>query len=171
MNLTYKGILDYFNYLATNHKQIKSFVGFSYNELMDKISAYDSPDYPMLVLFAYEGGLNANKQRTIAKREVGFSILMQPNDPRDNAERYNLIGQAEEIGFQVLSRINHDSLVENPNFSWLYRNFIKDNVSFNELFLETNQSLCGMEFKITLETPEPIPLKQEDWLDTIVACQ
>lgn len=72
------------------------------------------------------------------------------------------------MGFSVLSRINYDS--KTNKVAWLYNNFLKNSVRFNEVKYKGQDSLFGMEFTFDLKTQEPLSIVADDWKGVDVVC-
>lgn len=164
MQSNFKQINDYFAYLVSKAPAIKNFVSVSDRELQSRLSKTTKEDDPFLVLFGYEGKLDGNNQRTIGTRTVSFAILFRVSDPNDYAGQYDKINQAEEIGLQVLSRINQDSHPKS-NVSWLHNAFQKDSVKFSEVTYETANGLFGCEFHFDIEVKNPLIADSLFWTD------
>jgi hypothetical protein len=166
--LNYKICLDYFKDLVTQHKIIKSFVGYSAEELATEMAKIKGIPDPILVLYNYEGKLDGNNQRTFANRTISFAILKQVKKVDDFTAQYQAIADCEELGLSVLSRVNYDS--KGKKVEWLYNNFIKDSVRFNEVKYKSSEGLFGMEFSFDLKTLEPLSIVADDWEDITELC-
>ena len=166
--LNYNIVKEYFNYLATNHKNINSFVGYSAEELATELRKIKGLPDPILVLYNYEGKLDGNNQRTFANRTISFAILKQVEKVDDFTVQYQAIADCEELGLSVLSRIHYDS--KGKKIEWLYNNFIKDSVRFNEVKYKSSEGLFGMEFSFDLKTLEPLSIVADDWEDIESVC-
>lgn len=166
--LNYNIVKEYFNELATNQKNINSFVGYSAEELATELGKLKGLPSPILVLYNYEGKLDGNNQRTFANRTISFAVLKQIKKLDDYTAQYKAIADCEELGLSVLSRINYDS--KGKKIEWLYNNFIKDSVRFNEVRYKSSEGLFGMEFTFDLKTLEPLSIIAEDWEDITEPC-
>lgn len=164
MQSHFKKVNDYFSYLVSQAPAIKKFISVSERELQSVLSKTTKQDDPFLVLFGYEGTLDGNNQRTIGTRTVSFAILFRVTDPNNFADQYSKINQAEEIGLQVLSRINQDSH-PSAGINWLMNSFKKDSVKFSEVTYETANGLFGCEFHFDLEVKNPLTADSDFWLD------
>lgn len=166
--LNYNIVKEYFKGLATKHKNINSFVGYSAEELATELAKVKGLASPTLVLYNYEGKLDGNNQRTFANRTISFAILKQVKKLDDFTAQYQAIADAEGLGLSVLSRINYDS--KKGEIAWLSQNFIKDSVRFNEIKYKGQGGLFGMEFTFDLKTLEPLSIIAEDWEDITEPC-
>lgn len=164
MKAQFKQINDYFAALVSATNKINKFISVSDRQLQSILSSTTKVDDPFLVLFGYEGKLSGNDQRTIGTRTVSFSILYRVSDPNDFSDQYKKINLAEEIGLQVLARINQDS---HPSSSvkWLHSAFQKDSVHFQEVFYQSGNGLFGCEFHFDLEVKNPLTVKSGFWTD------
>lgn len=166
--ITYNTILEYFKSLAKNHIAINSFIGYSPMELSTKMNTVKGIEYPALVLYNYEGKLDGNKQRTIAQRTISFAVVKHVKKLDNFDEQYTAIAESEVIGLAILSRINYDS--KGNKVEWLYNNFLKESVHFNEVKLKGTDGLFGMEFSFDLKIPEPLSIVAEEWADIDSIC-
>lgn len=164
MQSHFKQVNDYFAYLVSQAPAIHKFISVSQRELQSILSKTTKADDPFLVLFGYEGKLDGNNQRTTGTRTISFSILFRVSDPNDYAGQYDKINQAEEIGLQVLSRINQDSHPKS-GIDWLTNAFKKDSVKFSEIFYETAAGLFGCEFQFDIDVKNPLIADSDFWLD------
>ncbi|MDD3772104.1 MAG: hypothetical protein RBT46_09050 [Weeksellaceae bacterium] len=90
--------------------------------------------------------------------------MFRVTDPNDFSGQYEKINQAEEIGLQVLSRINQDSH-PNSGIDWLVNSFRKESVKFSEIFYETANGLFGCEFHFDLDVKNPLKADSSFWAD------
>lgn len=164
MQSNFKQINDYFAYLVSQAPAIKIFVSVSENELLHTLSKSTKTEVPLLVLFGYEGKLDGNQQRTVGTRTVSFAILFRVTDPNDYSDQYDKINQAENVGLQVLSRINQDSH-PTSDVDWLHGSFQKNSVKFSEVTYDTANGLFGCEFHFDLEMKNPLTADNDFWLD------
>ena len=162
-------IKNYLENLATNHHAISKFSGFSKLEMHNILGKLKGEKYPMMVLFEYQGKLSGPTQRTFATRTVGFSIFTGGIGLQDYTKQYQAIGQAEEHGLEILARINYDSKTQD-GVEWLYKNFDKSEVRFEELRLSNEAGVYGMEFYFDLKVPQPFGIKTSDWNDISQVC-
>ena len=166
-DLTYDKLLTYFRELAINNVYIDNFIGFSEDELALKGSTKKGLKGYTLALFQYVGNLSGNKQRTIGHRNVGFAIVKPVMQPQNYKEQYKVIAEAERIGLTVIARLEHDN--KQPEH-WLYNNFNKDSVRFNELKASEADNFYGMEFYFKLNSWEPLTIDPADWEDIKSVC-
>ena len=167
--VTYIAILEYFRMLADNHSQIQSFIGYSPLALQSKISSMKGLETPTLVLYDYEGRLDGNNQRTIAQRTISFALVESVKHGDDFDGQYESISVCEGIGLSVLSRINFES--KKSDLKWLYNNFVKDSVRFNEIKLKGKDGMFGMQFSFDLRISEPLVINPCDWKDIKPKCK
>nr|WP_315245182.1 hypothetical protein [uncultured Flavobacterium sp.] len=166
--LSYKKVDDYFSELATKHVDINDYCGASPLELAEKMSSVDGIVSPILVFFDYKGKLSGNQQRTFNTRSLAFSILYSGITADDIPGQMTAKTNAEEIGLEVLSRINVQSKM--PDIGWLYNNFEKESVVFFEVSPEGVDSFYGMEFHFDLKTIEPLMVTKTKWTDGDIFC-
>jgi hypothetical protein len=166
--LSYKKVDIYFKDLATKHVDIKDYCGTSVQELADKIASVAGINPPILVFFDYSGKLSGNDQRTFNTRDVAFSILYPGIKPSEFQKQIDAIDSAEEIGLEVLSRINVQSKM--PDIGWLYKNFEKESVLMMEVKSEGQDGFYGMEFRFNLKTLEPLVVTPSKWTDGDIFC-
>lgn len=164
MQALFTTINTYFAYLVCATPHIKKFISISDRELLSTLAKTTKEDDPFLVFFGYEAKLAGNNQRTIGTRTISFSILFRVTDSNDFAGQYTKINQAENIGLQVLSRINQDSK-PGSGVNWLVNAFQKDSVRFSEAVYETASGLFGCEFHFDLEIKNPLIADSGFWLD------
>lgn len=166
--LSYKKVDNFFKELANKHVDIKDYCGTSVNKLAEKIASTTGFQSPGLVFFNYLGKLEGNQQRTFNNRSLAFSILYTKVPADDFEAQENAIDDAEEIGLEVLSRINVYSKM--PESDWLYNNFDKNSVTFNEVISEGSDGYYGMEFHFDLKVLEPLIVVPEKWSDGNIFC-
>lgn len=164
MQSLFAQISTYFAYLVSVTPHIKNFVGTSERELLSMLNKTNRKDDPFLVLFGYEGKLDGNNQRTIGTRTVSFSILFRVTDADNFADQYEKINRAEDLGLQVLARINQDSQPKG-GVDWLKGAFRKDSVRFSEVSYQTANGLFGCEFHFDLEAANPLIADSDFWTD------
>ncbi|CAL2105480.1 conserved hypothetical protein [Tenacibaculum sp. 190524A02b] len=167
-NLDYNIIKEYFGNLVENHVEIKSFIGYSSEELAMNLAKVKGIESPMLVLFDYQGKLDGNNQRTFASRTISFAVLQQVNKLDDFTKQYEAVASCESLGLSFLSRIYYDSKLS--KLKWLYNNFVKDSVRFNEVRYKSGNGLFGMEFTFNLKTHEPLSVNPSVWKDIDQIC-
>ena len=167
--LTYNELKEYLAHLATQHHGITSFVGWSRLELHNELGKLRGEKFPMLCLFEYEGKLTGNEQRTFNSRTVGFSIFSGGISTNDFAAQYSAISQAETYGLELLARINYDSNRLNSTH-WLYKNFNKNTVRFEQLRASEQAMAYGMEFFFDLKVPQPFAVTAANWADLDSVC-
>lgn len=166
--LDYTKVDDFFKSLAEKHVDIKDYCGTSVIELSEKIDSTDGILSPILVFFGYRGKLSGSQQRSFNTRSLSFSILYS-GIPIDDAIKIKVAKtNAEIIGLEVLSRINIQSKM--PEIGWLYNNFEKESILYEEIDPETSNDLVGMEFHFDLKTIEPLTVSPEKWSDGNIFC-
>lgn len=164
MQANFKKINDYFKHLVDNTNHIAKFISVSKRELQNVLAKPTKEDDPFLILFGYDGKLDGNNQRTIGTRTISFAIVFRVKDANDYESQYGKINDAEEIGLQVLSRINQDSHFGSSE-SWLHNAFKKDTVKFSEVTYQTPNGLFGCEFHFDLDVKNPLIADSDFWLD------
>ena len=162
-SVNYKAILGYFRLLAATHAQIRSFVGYSPFDLSSKAGAVRGLCTPALVLYGYEGKLDGNHQRTVARRTLRFAVVHTVLHAHDFQAQYETISMSEAIGLSVLSRLNIES--KKGDIKWLHNSFVKESVRFNEIKLKGENGMFGMEFSFDIKTLEPLVINPSDWKD------
>lgn len=165
-DLSYDKVISYFKDLVELNLYLKNFVAFSPQELSVKATGKRGLNGYTLALFQYTATLDGNKQRTLGKRTIGFAIV-NPTSNDDFKAQYKTIAEAEQIGLTVISRINYDS--KQPKH-WLYNNFDKASVRFNEITASESDNFYGMEFFFQVRTWEPLNLDPNDWEDIKDTC-
>lgn len=166
--LSFKKVDDYFKDLATKNVDIKDYCGTSADELADKISSTVGLKSPSLVFFDYYGKLSGPEQRTFNTRTLAFSILITGVKTDDYPGQRTAIDNAEEIGMEVLSRIHVQSKM--PGIGWLYNNFEKDSVTYEELKNVGADGFYGMEFHFNLKTLDSLVVTPAKWTDGEIFC-
>lgn len=166
--LSFQKVDDFFKELATKHVDIKDYCSTSLQELADKISSVDGMQSPLLVFFDYYGRLEGNEQRTFNNRSLAFSILFTGVKADDFPAQRTAVTNAEEIGLEVLSRINVQSKM--PNLGWLYKNFDKNTANWDEVISEGADGFYGMEFHFELKTLESLIVTKTKWSDGDLFC-
>lgn len=166
--LSFSKVDDYFKELATKHLDIKDYCGTSPEEFASKIGSVAGLKTPMLVFFDYFGKLEGKEQRTFNNRSLAFSILFTGVKADDFPGQRTAVNNAEEIGLEVLSRINVQSKM--PDIGWLYNNFDKNTVTMDEVIAEGSDGFYGMEFHFDLKTVEPLVVTPTKWSDGDIFC-
>ena len=167
--LSYQELKDYLEALAKAHHGIKKFVGFSKQELHNELGKIRGEKFPMLCLFSYEGKLSGNEQRTFNARTIGFSVFKGGIAANDYTAQYAAISEAEQFGLEVLARINYDSKRFTSDH-WLYQNFEKSTVRFEELRAFEAGGAYGMEFFFDIKVKQPFAVQAADWSDLTTVC-
>lgn len=166
--LSFSKVDDYFRELATKHVDISDYCGTSAEELASKIGSVAGLQSPFLVFYDYFGKLEGKEQRTFNTRSLAFSVLYSGVAPDDFPAQRTAVNNAEEIGLEVLSRINVQSKM--PNIGWLYNNFDKNTVTMDEVIAEESEGFYGMEFHFDLKTLEPLVVTPAKWSDGNIFC-
>jgi len=166
--LSFKKVDDFFNELATKHVDIKDYCSTSVQELAGKIDSVSGLQSPFLVFYDYFSKLSGNEQRTFNSRSLAFSILVTGVKSDDFPGQRTAKETAEEIGLEVLSRINIWSKM--PESGWLYNNFDKNTVTYDEVEAEGSDGFYGMEFHFDLKTLEPLVVTPSKWTDGNIFC-
>lgn len=161
--LSFNKVDKYLENLSDKHVEIKDYCSTSEEELASKISSVAGLISPALVFYDYYSKLSGNDQRTFSNRSIAFSILITGIKADDFQGQRDAIDKAEEIGLEILSRINVESKM--PSTGWLYNNFIKDSVIMDEVISEGLDSFYGMEFHFELKTLEPLVVDKTKWSD------
>jgi len=166
--LSFKKVDDYLNSLANRHIEIKDYCGTSPDELADKISSVAGFGSPGMVFFEVYSKLSGNQQRTFNNRSISFAITIGGIKADDHLGRRDAVSNAEQIGLEVLSRIEFDSKL--PSIGWLYKNFIKESINYAEFDPRGAEGFVGMDFHFDLKTLEPLVVNPEKWTDGNVIC-
>jgi hypothetical protein len=99
---------------------------------------------------------------------LAFSILYTGVAVDDFPGQRTAITNAEEIGLEVLSRINVQSKMQ--DIGWLYNNFDKNTANWDEVISEGSDGFYGMEFHFELKTLEPLVVNPAKWSDGNLFC-
>jgi hypothetical protein len=166
--LSFKKVDDYFSELANKHVDIKDYCSTSAEELASKMASVAGLQSPSLVFFDYYGKLSGSEQRTFNNRSLAFSILFTKVKQDDYPAQRLAVSNAEQIGLEVLSRINIQSKM--PTIGWLYNNFDKDSVTYDEVLSEGQDGFYGMEFHFDLKVLEPLVVDPDKWSDGNIFC-
>jgi len=166
--LSFKKVDDYFKELATKHVDINDYCSTSVKELSEKISSVAGLQSPILVFYDYFSKLSGTEQRTFNSRSLAFSILITGVAADDYPGQITAKETAEEIGLEVLSRINVYSKM--PESGWLYNNFDKNTANWDEVDAEGADGFYGMEFHFDLKTLEPLVVNPAKWTDGGIFC-
>ena len=166
--LSFNKVDDFFKELATKHVDIKDYCSTSVQEFANKIASVEGMQSPLLVFFDYYGHLEGKEQRTFNNRSLAFSILYTGVAADDYPGQRTAIDNAEEIGLEVLSRINVQSKM--PDIGWLYNNFDKNSVTMDEVISEGSDGFYGMEFHFDLKVLESLIVTHSKWSDGDIFC-
>lgn len=166
--LSYKKVNDYLQQLAQKHVDIQDFCGTSIDELESKINSTLGLLSPALVFINISSKLSGNTQRTFNQRSIFFSIVISGIKQDDFQGRIDAVSLSEQIGLEVLSRIEYDSKIESSG--WLYKNFLKESVSFSEFDPKGAEGFVGMDFNFDLKTLEPLIVDPAKWTDGNAIC-
>lgn len=93
--------------------------------------------------------------------QIVYSMELPQKQYFYTSEKFN---QAENLGLQVLSRINQDSH-PSSDVDWLRGSFQKNSVKFSEVTYDTANGLFGCEFHFDLEMKNPLTADNDFWLD------
>lgn len=166
--LSFSKVDDFFKDLANKHVDINDYCSTSVEELAGKIGSVAGIQSPILVFFDYFGKLSGTDQRTFNNRSLAFSILFNKVQADDFPAQRTAVDTAEEIGLEILSRINIQSKM--PDIGWLYNNFDKNTVTMEEVIAEGQDGFYGMEFHFDLKTIEPLIVNPTKWSDGNIFC-
>lgn len=144
--------------MCAQTSNIKTFVPLSDRDIDNKVTG-SSPG-PFFILTGYRGKLNENRQRTLNKKTLTFAILIRAAHDHALLQRQQ-IDRAEWIGLNIISKIDLDSSLGNPE--WLKNAFIKESVVYEEMQYENFSGLFGMEFSIDLNIKNTLKFNTEFW--------
>ncbi|MPL77620.1 hypothetical protein SDC9_23477 [bioreactor metagenome] len=112
MRTTFSELVTYFKELATNHKEIrhseteKHFYRFEVDEVLTGINKLK---YPAFILEGYRFTYKDMKaDNPVKKRQGAFILLDHVGDPGNHDKIHEVWDRLEEIGDDILSRINAD---------------------------------------------------------------
>lgn len=112
MRTTFSELVTYFKELATNHKEIrhseteKHFYRFEVDEVLTGINKLK---YPAFILEGYRFTYKDMKaDNPVKKRQGAFILLEHVGDPGNHDKIHEVWDRLEEIGDDILSRINAD---------------------------------------------------------------
>lgn len=112
MRTTFSELVTYFKKLATNHKEIrhseteKHFYRFEVDEVLTGINKLK---YPAFILEGYRFTYKDMKaDNPVKKRQGAFILLDHVGDPGNHDKIHEVWDRLEEIGDDILSRINAD---------------------------------------------------------------
>lgn len=162
MILTYDILDEYFRGLASKHRLINSFSGFTDLEFDKVLAEKRKNKYPMMTLSPYRFSLSGNKQRTFSNKELVFAIGIKLKE-NTVAQHKRAEAMAEEIGLQIIARINTDS--KNKSYAWLYDNFDVESVKAEALGFDTRDGIKGMEFSFQFRNKQPMVVQKQLWFD------
>lgn len=166
--LTFAMVEDYLKSLSTKHVDLKDFVGTSIAELATKLTSFNGALSPIMIFYNVTSQLSGTNQRSFNTRRISFAIAYTGVAIDDFVAQKLAINNAEQIGLDVLSRINYDSKI--PDSDWLYNNFIKDSVSYEDYQDEEVEGLYGMDFSFELKVPEALVADPAKWSDGNTIC-
>jgi hypothetical protein len=166
--LTFSMVEDYLKSLSEKHVDIKDFVGTSIAELASKLTSFAGIESPIFIFYNITGQLSGTKQRSFNTRRISFAIAYARVPTDDFQKQKEAKNNAEQIGLDVLSRINYDSKIEGTG--WLYNNFLKDTVTYEVYEDEEVEGLYGMDFSFELKLPEPLVAEPAKWTDGDTIC-
>lgn len=151
-------IEQYCETMCSQTSNIETFVPLSNRDVENKVTG-TSPG-PFFILIAYRGALNENRQRTLSKKTLTFSILLSA--PHDNATKQReAIDKAEWIGLNIIAKMDLDSINGTPE--WMKNAFIKESVVYDEMQYENFSGLFGMEFSVDLNVKNTLKYNIEFW--------
>ena len=166
--MSYTTLDNFFRELAQKHVDINDYCGTSAEELAQKITSVNGVVSPILVFFNYSGKLYGTQQRTFNNRLVSFAIMFTGIKTDEFPEQRTAVNAAERIGLEILARINIQSKM--PNIGWLYNNFDKELVTYDEIENEGEDEYYGMEFHFQLKNHEPLTVDKTKWSDGDIFC-
>lgn len=166
--LTFKIVEEYLKSLSERHVDIQDFVGTSLSELATKLTAHYGIKSPFMVFYSISSQLSGTNQRSFNTRRISFVIASAGINKEDFEKQKEAIDKAEQIGLDVLSRINYDSKISGSD--WLYNNFQKDTVIYEVYQDEEVEGLFGMDFHFDLKLPEPLVALPDKWSDGDTIC-
>lgn len=158
----------YFQSLAEKHNDLKDYCGTSRNELANKITSKAGIKSPILILYDINSKLSGNEQRTNNTRAISFAVAYTGVKANDFVAEKLAVKNAEAIVLEILSRINVESKM--PEIGWLYTNFIKDSVTYNEFEVEEVAGLFGIDCTFELKVQEQLVVDKTKWSDGDTFC-
>lgn len=168
-NLSYNKIDEYLSFLAAKHVDVKGYVEDSTTAIAEAMNSIEGIPSPFVSFTNYEWKLSGSDQRTFNTRTIHFAVTFTGIDAFDFKAQRNAKTNAEQIGLDILSRINVDS--KSPVRKWLYNNFIKESVVCHEIELENVEGAFGMGFVFDLKTYEPLVVFPDKWDDGSLYCE
>lgn len=168
MELSYIAVDTLLKDFAQKHVGINSYCGTSLQELHEMIISSIGFQAPILVFFNYTSRLSGTDQRTFNTRTVSFSILYNQISIDDYQAQREAVNNAEAIGLDIMARINIYSKMQESG--WLYNNFDKNTVRYNEIDNAEISGHYGMEFHFEIKTVQPLTVNKAKWSDGNIFC-
>jgi len=163
MRTTFSELITYFKKLATNHKEIrhseteKHFYRFEVDEVLTGINKLK---YPAFILEGYRFTYKDMKaDNPVKKRQGAFILLDHVGDPGNHDKIHEAWDRLEEIGDDILSRINADKRDKTSPV----RDFDLESVEGNLLATEMGNHY-GIRFTFDIDCRYSREVNFEKWL-------
>ena len=163
MRTTFSELITYFKKLATNHKEIrhseteKHFYRFEVDEVLTGINKLK---YPAFILEGYRFTYKDMKaDNPVKKRQGAFILLDHVGDPGNHDKIHEVWDRLEEIGDDILSRINADKRDKTSPV----RDFDLESVEGNLLATELGNHY-GIRFTFDIDCRYSREVNSEKWL-------
>ena len=163
MRTTFSELVTYFKGLATNHKEIrhseteKHFYRFEVDEVLTGINKLK---YPAFILEGYRFTYKDMKaDNPVKKRQGAFILLDHVGDPGNHDKIHEVWDRLEEIGDDILSRINADKRDKTSPV----RDFDLESVEGNLLATELGNHY-GIRFTFDIDCRYSREVNSEKWL-------
>ena len=158
-------LVEYFESLATNHKNIKGFFRMDLSEIMGSFRS--GVDFPCLVLESHDGDLG-DSNRISTSNNRGFAFTIYDNPDRDNYDEQNeKLSNCEVLGLQVISRMKHDESIPDH---FLNNKFQVSTVKYSKVGPIFMEKLYGYRFEGEISGREPMVFDPSLWSDNPDTC-
>lgn len=148
--------IEYFQRIATEHKDINGFYMMDINEILDGLRS--TVKYPALILENLSGSYMAsNLDNPLEVINGGFLIIDHLSNPDDFQGEMALIDRMKQIGHQVIVRMLHDKMKCEPLAEKAIPGFDVNSIAYEILgpvfdndfgitYYFTTQNLLNVEF-------------------------
>ncbi len=166
MNASFSDIVNYFELLATTHRDIghsprkKHFIRLELDELLSGLNRTDIA-YPLLVLEAYSYKFtDHNSDNVLKNRSIAFMLIDHVSDAGDYTAIHATWDKLETIADELFRRIRADK--RNPAINAV-RDFQIDDVEAEIVYTELN-SHTGLRFTFDIKSTFVTDINPDKWL-------
>ena len=168
--ISLKDIVNYLEYLADQHVDLKSKFRWNINEVSGAMR--NGVELPLMAIDSVETRTKGDASKTLHANSIAFTILGKPNTKTGNLDeseaQTEVLDFCQNICFDIEARMLYDSRQlkdKDGNKNWLYRRFDKTSFHFFKVGPVYTDSLFGYRCELSFDNQESMDPEITKWAD------